>query len=110
MTKLQKLVGAKIREIRKQKGWSQEELADHAGFHYSYIGSVERGQRNISLTNLEKVASTLGVDVHQLFDFSKVIPEKYDQDPLLQEIIDMLLRFNRSDLKRLKVVIQEFLQ
>ncbi|RKP56263.1 XRE family transcriptional regulator [Cohnella endophytica] len=110
MTKVQRLVGARIREIRKQKGWSQEALAEHAGFHYSFIGSVERGQRNISLTNLEKLASTLGVEVHQLFAYSKAMPEGDDKDPLFQEIIDMLIRLDRSDLKRLKVVIKEFLR
>lgn len=110
MTKVQRLVGVRIRELRKHKGWSQEELAEHAGFHISFIGSVERGQRNISLTNLEKVATTLGVEVHQLFAYSKAMPEQYDHDPLLQELIDMILKLDRSDLKRLKVVIKEFLR
>ncbi|RED52899.1 helix-turn-helix domain-containing protein [Cohnella lupini] len=109
MTKVQRLVGARIREIRKQKGLSQETLAELAGFHYSFVGSVERGQRNISLTNLEKLASTLGVEVYQLFAYSKAMPEAYDKDPLLHEIIDMLIRLDRSDLKRLKVVMKEFL-
>lgn len=110
MTNVQQLVGARIREIRKHKGWSQEQLAEQAGFHYSFIGSVERGQRNISLTNLEKVASTLGVGVHELFAYAKVVPEGLDKDSLLQELIEMLVRLDRGDLKKLRAVIQEFLR
>ncbi|WP_152679707.1 helix-turn-helix domain-containing protein, partial [Paenibacillus sp. IHB B 3415] len=47
-------VGSRIRELRKAKGWTQEQLAEAASLHYSYIGGVERGDRNISLETLEK--------------------------------------------------------
>jgi transcriptional regulator with XRE-family HTH domain len=56
-----KLVGARIRELRLVKGISQEALADEAGVHRTYMGSVERGERNISLENIVKVARALKV-------------------------------------------------
>ena len=53
--------------LRNDRGWSQEELADRAGLHRTYIGSVERGEENLSLVNIERLAATLGVSVAELF-------------------------------------------
>jgi transcriptional regulator with XRE-family HTH domain len=53
--------GKRVRELRKKKGLSQETLALEAGLDGSYVGGVERGERNISLENIEKLASALGV-------------------------------------------------
>jgi transcriptional regulator with XRE-family HTH domain len=61
--KVLRLVGGKIKELRKARGLSQEELGEKAEFHFSYIGGLERGERNVSLANLAKVAETLGVDI-----------------------------------------------
>jgi len=55
------LVGMRIRELRLAKGLSQEALADEAGVHRTYIGSVERGERNISLDNIVRIARALKV-------------------------------------------------
>ncbi len=59
-------LGEAIRRHRKAKGWSQEELAFQAGLDRTYIGSVERGERNIAVLNLMKVAEVLGVGVNEL--------------------------------------------
>jgi transcriptional regulator with XRE-family HTH domain len=56
-----KLVGMRIRELRLAKGVSQEALADEAGLHRTYMGSVERGERNISLDNIVRIARALKV-------------------------------------------------
>jgi transcriptional regulator with XRE-family HTH domain len=56
-----KLVGMRIRELRLARGISQEALADEAGVHRTYMGSVERGERNISLENIVKIARALKV-------------------------------------------------
>ena len=53
----------KVRKLRKSKGWTQEELAVRTGLHRTYIGSIERGERNVSLINVEKIADALGVTV-----------------------------------------------
>lgn len=55
-----------LRSIRAKKGISQEALADLAGLHRTYVGSVERGERNISIDNIEKLAGALGVMVTDL--------------------------------------------
>ncbi|MHB1239236.1 MAG: helix-turn-helix domain-containing protein [Gammaproteobacteria bacterium] len=56
----------RIRIQRRGRGWSQEVLAELSGLHRSYIGSVERAERNISLDNIERIARALGVPIHDL--------------------------------------------
>lgn len=55
-----------IRRLRHERGLSQEELADVCGLHRTYVGSVERGERNITLSSLELLANALGVSVVDL--------------------------------------------
>ncbi|MFG0330042.1 MAG: helix-turn-helix domain-containing protein [Phycisphaerales bacterium] len=55
-----------MRSGRKSAGISQEELAARCGLHRTYIGSVERGERNISIDNMERIAAALGVPVGEL--------------------------------------------
>ena len=62
-------VGFKIRCLREERGWSQEELGARAGLHRTYIGHVERGERNFGIENLEKIALALGVSSRDLVDF-----------------------------------------
>lgn len=54
------LFGLRLSEMRKSKGWSQERLATESGLARSYVGGVERGQRNIALLNICKLAGALG--------------------------------------------------
>lgn len=61
------LFGARVRLIRQRKGMSQEALALACDLDRTYIGGVERGERNISLINIHKIAEALGVHVRELF-------------------------------------------
>ena len=61
-------LGLVIRNRRKVRGWSQEELGFVSGLHRTYIGVLERGEKNISLRNLILVASTLGTKASELLD------------------------------------------
>lgn len=61
------LFGSRLREIRLSKGLTQEALADKAGLHSTYVGGVERGERNVSLVNIHKFAVALEVRVQELF-------------------------------------------
>ena len=58
--------GARVRRLRQEREWSIERLADQAGLHWTYVGSVERGERNISLQNICRLAKALGVGADDL--------------------------------------------
>ena len=59
--------GQRVQELRKERGLSQEQLADLAGVHRTYIGMIERAEKNITLCNIEKIAKALSVEIKTLF-------------------------------------------
>ncbi|MDX9976351.1 helix-turn-helix domain-containing protein [Thiopseudomonas denitrificans] len=63
---LRAVLAENIKSFRREKGFSQEELAEQCGLHRTYIGSVERHERNVTLSTLEVLALTLGVTVPDL--------------------------------------------
>ena len=65
---IKKEVGLNIRRIREKRGLSQEKLAALADVHRVYIGQIERGEKNIGLINLEKIAKALDIDIRVLVD------------------------------------------
>lgn len=62
MDSLQKRLGVNLRRYREGHGLSQEDFADRLGWHRTYVGGIERGERNLSLKALEDLASRIGVD------------------------------------------------
>ncbi len=64
---LQRAVGQNLRAYREAKGLSQEAFADVLGVHRTYMGGVERGERNLTLKTVERIAERLGVDALELF-------------------------------------------
>ena len=63
------LFGQHLARLRRQRGWSQEHLALESGLARSYLGGVERGQRNIALLNICRLAETLGLPPSELLNF-----------------------------------------
>ena len=59
--------GARVRQLRTERGWSQEAFADRAQLHRTYVGAIERGEQNLSLQNIERLAATLGISLAELF-------------------------------------------
>ncbi len=63
--------GSRLRQLRDERGYSQEELAERASLHRNYVGGIERGERNVALENIIKLAKALSVKPGDLFtDFS----------------------------------------
>ena len=58
--------GQNVQRIRKEKGFSQEKLAELAGVHRTYIGMIERAEKNITLINIEKIAKALNININEL--------------------------------------------
>ena len=64
-------IGDRVREIRQQRGWTQAELGEKCRLHRTFIGSVERGERNISILNLRLLAKVLRMDLAAIVDSPK---------------------------------------
>lgn len=60
--------GRRVRELRKDQGYSQESFAYACELDRTYVGGIERGERNVALRNIEKIADTLGITVSELMD------------------------------------------
>lgn len=69
MDDIKEKFGRHLRRLREEKRLTQEELADKAGMHFTYIGQIERGLRNPSLVNLQRLAKALKVSAGQLLPF-----------------------------------------
>ncbi len=60
-------LGLRVRQLRRAKSWSQEELAHLCSLHRTYVGGVERGDRNISAVNLLQIATAFSISISDLF-------------------------------------------
>jgi len=90
MSKVLKSVGAHVRLLRKARKLSQEQLAERAGLHYTMIGAVERGERNITLENLARIARGLGVPLRE------VIPADTRHSETAKDLIALLTVADQS--------------
>src|SRR5690606_774573 len=105
-----KLVGSKIRDLRKQKGLSQEQLGEIAGFHFSYIGGIERAEKNISLLNLAKIADALDTEVYELFSYTRSVKASNhtgSKEEEINKILELLSSRNLNDIRKARLIIKE---
>jgi transcriptional regulator with XRE-family HTH domain len=63
---IQAALGVRIRQLRKKREWSQEDLAAASGMHWTYIGQVERGERNLTLQSIRAIAKALNLKMSEL--------------------------------------------
>lgn len=70
-TELQVALGQTIRKLRSEKGYSQESFADAVGLHRTYMGGIERGERNVGVVNLARIAETLDIALSELIALSE---------------------------------------
>lgn len=61
-------LGRNLRRLREEKGWSQEDYADRAGIHRTYVSDIERGRRNPTVTVIERLAKPFGIGAGRLLD------------------------------------------
>ena len=99
-----KYIGKKIKEYRKTKDLTQEGLGEKAGLHYTYIGQVERGEKEPSLKSLINIADALGVGVDKLlinYDLSSEVSIK------ISNITDLLLNRNEKELEMIYRLLKD---
>ena len=68
MSDITKILGQRIRNYRTAKGLSQEKLAELSGCHHTYIGQIERGEKNATIESIEKISSALNISLSKLFE------------------------------------------
>ncbi|WP_010649734.1 helix-turn-helix domain-containing protein [Oceanobacillus massiliensis] len=110
MSDFLKLVGERIRIIRKAQGLTQEVLAEKAELQHSYIGGIERGERNISLLTLEKIINSLNISSASLFDFSDIdTANSTNINEILDIHVNLLRKRDIKDVKLIHKVAKEIL-
>ena len=87
---LRKQLGQRIRQLRTTHGWTQQQAAERADLDYKYLGAIERGERNVTLDNIEKIVAGFGVEAHQLFLFSAGADEITEERITEAKIRDLL--------------------
>lgn len=97
MGTLRKNLGQRLKQLRKAAKLTQEELAAKAGMGYKYLGSVERGERNITIDNLERIIKALAVEPYVPFLFSAKDAKKGDVGD--QEVLTNLIKHTGEDVR-----------
>jgi transcriptional regulator with XRE-family HTH domain len=71
MEPIERTLGRRVRQLRESRGWTQEQLASRCGKHWTYVGGIERGERNPTLRVLASLAKAFSIPVAQLLLFKK---------------------------------------
>ncbi len=87
---IRRLVGDRIRFLRKAKGWSQEELGEYAALSYKFIGEIERGTVNPSLDTLLGISNALQIEIARLFSNDQMYVLTEDETAATQSALDVL--------------------
>ena len=103
MSDIAKIVGQRIRNFRLQAGLSQEKVAELSGCHPTYIGQVERGEKNATLESVERITNALNVPLAKLFD--KV--EGSSQDDIPSKCYEFLLSKSKTEQEQIYKIILE---
>lgn len=101
--KTAELLGQRIRVLRKSKCLTQEQLGAECGINYKYIGAIERGEENPSLSVLQKISESLGVELWELFRFQN---EEKDPVKLRKIVIDIINRMATEDEEKLRLAFK----
>lgn len=106
---VKKIIGDRIRSMRNEKGWSQEELAHRADLHPSHMGQIERGETGFTIDSLEKVIKALDMTFEELFRFMSEEYKDTDTETLAY-IINRIYKRDSSDLKIIANFIDTMIQ
>ncbi|KYN75801.1 XRE family transcriptional regulator [Clostridium sporogenes] len=100
MNNLIQMIGSNIRFLRKQKNFSQEELAFKANLHPTYIGQVERGEKNLTISNLNSITKALNITLEEFFSVIEPSNNK-SRIKILYNINELLQNMNLEEQKQI---------
>ena len=109
MKDLKTRIGNLVRKLRKEKGLTQEELAERANLHPKYIGTIERGEIDIRIKNLLKITDALEIGLSEFF---KGLPSKFDTEkiPMISEWLALIEDADTKTVEKLIAVNKEMLR
>jgi len=110
MNDIKKIFGKNVRIYRKKLGLTQWELSDKSGLHYTYIGAIERGEKNISLENINKIVRALNVRIEDLFDFENEKSEIEKSEVLKLKIFKVLKNQKEDEVDSYLKIIKEIIK
>ena len=103
MNSISKTVGARIRAYRLQQGFTQEELAERASLHNTYIGQAERGEKNLTIASLEKILSALNISFS---DFFAYMPSSDQSTSIASECYELISRKSENEQNIIKTILE----
>jgi len=92
-------LGKRIQGIREKTGLTQEQLEEKSGVHTKYISAIERGQKNVTIKTLDKIAKGLNVELYELF----LISEEIGSEKAVKKAIDSIIK--EADIKALRLCL-----
>ena len=105
MSDISKILGKRIRNYRTAIGLSQEKLAELSGCHHTYIGQIERGEKNATIESIQKIASALNISLSKLFEKLDAKKESVRNIPL--ECYELLSEKNAKEQEQIFRIILE---
>ena len=109
MSNITKVLGQRIRNYRTAKGLSQEKLAELSGCHHTYIGQIERGEKNATIESIEKISAALNVSLAKLFEKLGPVENEAQSIPLeCYEFISAKTKNEQEHLYRILLDIDKY--
>lgn len=105
MSDIAKILGQRIRNYRNAKGLSQEKLAEISGCHHTYIGQIERGEKNATIESIEKIAAALNISLSKLFENLGSHEDEIRNIPL--ECYEFLLQKTKEEQEHIYCILLE---
>jgi len=105
MSDLTNKLGKRIRNYRLKLGFSQEQLAEKSCCHPTYIGQIERGEKNPTIDSIEKITRALGISLSQLLE--KIDFENHSENQIAEKCYELILSKNHIEQKSIYCILVE---
>ncbi|MBI4396097.1 MAG: helix-turn-helix transcriptional regulator [Elusimicrobia bacterium] len=110
MSDIRKELGQRLRVLRRRRGMTQEDMADRCGLHWTYIGGLERGERNPTLTTMLKIANGLSVPINELLNLQTPIPSPASREFKEGRLLKLLHRKDETSLDLATGIVREVIR
>ena len=102
------VLGRRLKALRKQRGWTQERMAERAGLSWKYYSEIERGRRNASIDSIRKIADGLEISMSGLFLFIDDSQLTDDEEQIIASVTRILAKADKKTKRKVRVLLREF--